>query len=176
MYAYILLFALLSIIIFCIVSIKRGVYSDITWFRVGIGLFSSILFVFIMVQAITFVKHKDDIYTIKKYSLKLQDLEEKIKAKKTLLSFILSKQKDISGIELDTIKNVDDFFSSNPKLKREEMEKVLTEYVEVKNEKDEAERILEERKDRKRLRAARHWAIILPEGIILIKGLNPFRL
>ena len=170
MYAYILFFLFLSVIIFCVVGIIRGKYADPLWYRIGIGLFGSILFVFIMVEAITYMNHRADIYAIKNYSSVLRALKEKSKANETLLTFVLSKQKKkIKVNELKEVKSIDDFFSNNPEVKRNELEKLLTEYLEIKQSGHELEQKLAERGKNKIRRENNRWTLILPKGAIMIR-------
>lgn len=159
-----LLFTLISLVTFCIYVIKKRSFSNLVWFRAGLGVSAWCLFIFIMVESIIFVSHRNDFSALAQYTNEVRDLKEKFEQKTSELTFLISKHKEISEQEIEAINDVDIFFQQNPELKTADVKTVLKEYVETKKRKKMTERNIVEREERIKYRAASHWVLILPDS------------
>lgn len=164
MIAILILALLISLIIFCIVIIKKNLCSNLAWFKAGLGVSSWSLFVYIMVQAIVFVSHNGDFKEVKRHTSELRNFTEQTERNKSILSFVLSKKGEFSKSEIETIESADKFFKDYPNLKTDDVEKVLVAFLEAKTGKEEMGKKLLARKLSIKERSASSWVLILPKN------------
>ena len=162
MIAILILSVILGIMIYSVVSIKLKICDDSTWYRVGFAVSAWFLFLFIVIEAIVYTDHNRDREALNRYNVMINELKEEQRLSKSVLSFVISKYPGAKDIKIDAIEKKDIFFKNYPELDNQEVVKVLTDYLDIKDKKLELKKKVKEREERIIYRSNHPWVFILP--------------
>ncbi|MGR3317554.1 MAG: hypothetical protein ACUZ8O_03670 [Candidatus Anammoxibacter sp.] len=163
MIAIILLAILLAMMIYCIAIIILKLCNNTTWYKVGFVVPAWILFLFLVIEAMIYMDHKNDFKTLSEYSKITNELNEKGSLAGTVLSFVISKYPEHNDIKINEIKTIDGFFQNYPDLNVEEVKNTLPDYLEIKNNLESIKTKSETIEDRILYRSNSPWVLILPK-------------
>ncbi|ODS32904.1 MAG: hypothetical protein SCARUB_01956 [Candidatus Scalindua rubra] len=124
----------------CFLTIlKLRLCKNPVWYKVGFAVVGWFLFLFIMIESMIYMDQIIDYKTLDKYNNIVNNIREEERLSKTVLEFVMSKYPELNDVKIEEIEDEKGIFLNNPHLKTEAVQKVLTDFLRIKANKERVE-------------------------------------
>ncbi len=166
MISVILFSTFITIIIYCIIVIRLKFSKSTAWHKVGLSVTGWLLFMFILFESFVYMEQGHDYNALNRFEKVRNELAEHERLANTVLSFIISKRDDKSGVAVDIrkINTADEFFKDYPNLISEETNNALNDFLKIRNKREEMDKEIEIKEQKILSRTNNSWIFILPNN------------
>ena len=144
--------------------IKLRLCKNLIWYKIGFAVVGWFLFLFIMIESMIYVDQIFDYKTLGKYTDIANNLREEERFSKTVLEFVMSKYPEFNDVKIEEIEDENGIILNNQHLKIETVQRVLTDYLRIKANKERVEKEIATIKKQIENRTNNPWVLIVPDG------------
>jgi len=164
MISVILFSSFIAIIIYCIIVIKLKFSKNTAWYKVGLSVTAWLLFMFILFESAMYTVQSHDYDALNNFEKVRNELTEKEHLARTVLSFVISKRSDKNTVDIEEIHTADKFFKNYPELISEEVNNALSDFLEIRDKREEVEKEISEKGQKIVHRTKNTWIFLLPKN------------